>query len=139
MEILTTSMHVIGAMSTREAIAMRVITVVTLIYLPATFVSVRSVLQSTSGTLLTSGKTFFSTDIVKYQNQNGGSNTTVTSGPFMGSFSGIALMRWLQLTLPLTALTLGLGYIYYRFEERKKRHLTALPTFDTDSKSSLGG
>lgn len=118
---------------------MRVITVVTLIYLPATFVSVRSVLQSTSGTLLTSGKTFFSTDIVKYQNQNGGSNTTVTSGPFMGSFSGIALMRWLQLTLPLTALTLGLGYIYYRFEERKKRHLTALPTFDTDSKSSLGG
>jgi hypothetical protein len=40
MEALTTSMHKIGVMSQKEAIAMRIITVVTLVYLPATFVSV---------------------------------------------------------------------------------------------------
>jgi len=40
MEVLTISMHEIGAQSQREAIAMRMITVVTLVYLPATFVSV---------------------------------------------------------------------------------------------------
>lgn len=40
MEILTIKMHEIGAMSQKEAIAMRIITVVTLVYLPATFVSV---------------------------------------------------------------------------------------------------
>ena len=40
MENLTISMHEIGVLAQREAIAMRIITVVTLIYLPATFVSV---------------------------------------------------------------------------------------------------
>lgn len=41
MEELTQLTIKIGTMSQREAIAMRIITVVTLIYLPATFVSVR--------------------------------------------------------------------------------------------------
>lgn len=40
MEELTQLTIKIGTMSQREAIAMRIITVVTLIYLPATFVSV---------------------------------------------------------------------------------------------------
>ncbi|KAF4932675.1 putative serine/threonine-protein kinase MPS1-like protein [Colletotrichum fructicola] len=53
----------------REAIMVRIVTIVTLIYLPATFVS-----------------TFFSTDIIKYQGQN---------SP-QGNFSPIAMERWLQ-------------------------------------------
>ena len=40
MEKLTLSMHEIGRLSQKETIAMRIITVVTLIFLPATFVSV---------------------------------------------------------------------------------------------------
>ena len=44
MEELTQLTIKIGTMSQREAIAMRIITVVTLIYLPATFVSVSKVL-----------------------------------------------------------------------------------------------
>ncbi|KAF1851034.1 uncharacterized protein K460DRAFT_328553 [Cucurbitaria berberidis CBS 394.84] len=67
----------------REAIVMRIITIVTLLYLPATFVS-----------------TFFSTDVVKYQDQD------ETNADPNGSFSALALKRWLQVTLPLTALTL---------------------------------
>ena len=40
MEKLTTSMGELGIMAQKEAIAMRIITVVTVIFLPATFVSV---------------------------------------------------------------------------------------------------
>jgi len=63
---------------------MRIVTVVTLIYLPATFVS-----------------TFFSIDIIKYQ------------GEGSGSFLAVALFRWLQVTLPLTLVTLIVGWIAY--------------------------
>jgi Mg2+ and Co2+ transporter CorA len=42
MEELTKSMGKLGSDSQKEAIAMRIITVVTLIFLPATFVSVSS-------------------------------------------------------------------------------------------------
>lgn len=41
MEALTMSTYNTGVMSQKEAIAVRIITVVTLVYLPATFVSVR--------------------------------------------------------------------------------------------------
>ncbi|KAK6824953.1 hypothetical protein PG987_012447 [Apiospora arundinis] len=65
----------------REQTMMLIITIVTLVYLPATFVS-----------------TFFSTDIIKYQG---------TESP-EGSYSETAMMRWLQVTIPLTFLT-GVG------------------------------
>lgn len=68
--------------SIEEAITMRIITVVTLIFLPATFVS-----------------TFFSTDIVKYQPQDAGE-------PYHTQYSSLAMNRWLQVTLPLTLVTL---------------------------------
>jgi hypothetical protein len=45
-------------------------------------------------------QTFFSTDIVKYQDQGGGP-------PNNGVFSNTALYRWLQVTLPLTAMTIA--------------------------------
>jgi hypothetical protein len=78
-------------MSYKETVVMRVVTVVTLIYLPATFVS-----------------TFFSTDIIKYQNQSG-----------QGTFSAVALNRWLQVTLPLTAVTLLAGFCAYKLAKSK--------------------
>ena len=78
----------------REAIVMRIITIVTLIYLPATFVS-----------------TLFSTDIIKYQNQDG--------QPDEGTYSSTAMMRWLQVTLPLTALTLVIAWTAFRFANNK--------------------
>lgn len=109
MEVLTVSMHEIGAQSQREAIAMRIITVMTLIYLPATFVS-----------------TFFSTDIVKYQ---GGS-----------SFSGIAMQRWLEVTLPLTLMTLGIAWLFYRHEEKSRKRkieTTVRPFLVSESKASF--
>ncbi|EHK96947.1 hypothetical protein M7I_7347 [Glarea lozoyensis 74030] len=94
MEGLTRITVKISQASQREAIAMRIITVVTLLYLPATFVS-----------------TFFSTDIIKYQNPGGGDESTSDlNSQYMGSFSQVAMDRWLQVTVPLTILTiLGAG------------------------------
>ncbi|KAI8273262.1 hypothetical protein K4K56_002154 [Colletotrichum sp. SAR 10_98] len=78
----------------KEAILVRIVTIVTLIYLPATFVS-----------------TFFSTDIIKYQD----------SDSPKGTFSPIAMERWLQVTLPLTSLTLLVAYYGNKWAESKSR------------------
>jgi hypothetical protein len=54
----------------------------------------------------------FSTDIVKFQ--------TGTIGIYQTSFSWPALQRWLEVTLPLTLLTLTLGLFGYRFEKKRQ-------------------
>ncbi|KAF2265369.1 hypothetical protein CC78DRAFT_599817 [Lojkania enalia] len=81
----------------REALGMRIITIVTLLFLPATFVS-----------------TFFGTDVIKYQKQR-------EEMPGEGSFSALALKRWLQVTIPLTVFTLLLAWITYRLEQTRRR------------------
>jgi len=101
----TEKMEKLTEMAQKEAISMRVITVVTLIYLPATFVS-----------------TFFSTDVVKYQNQAGNRDGPQSSQIVDGNFSKLALMRWLQVTLPLTAITVAVVYYYFR---KARRHLAS--------------
>ncbi|PGH18772.1 hypothetical protein AJ79_00185 [Helicocarpus griseus UAMH5409] len=82
----------------RDAIGMRVITIVTLVYLPATFVS-----------------TVFGTDVVKYQNDNAVQNGS------SGSFSSIALTRWLQVTIPLTVVTLVLAWATFKVAHMQRR------------------
>ncbi|KAK3680834.1 hypothetical protein B0T22DRAFT_485738 [Podospora appendiculata] len=72
-----------------EAIAMRVITVVTLLYLPPTFVS-----------------TFFSTDVIKFQGDQG----------LTQIFSLLATYRWLQVSLPLMFATLLGSWLCYNWE-----------------------
>ncbi|KAJ0107648.1 hypothetical protein J7T55_010253 [Diaporthe amygdali] len=77
----------------KEAKIMRVIAVMTLIYLPATFSS-----------------TFFSTDVVKYQQDGDGpADYSYTS------YSGLALERWFEVTIPLTIITfaVAVGWYYY--------------------------
>ncbi|CAN9426644.1 unnamed protein product [Alternaria alternata] len=89
----------------REAVVMRIITIVTLIYLPATFVS-----------------TFFSTDVVKYQDQD--QNQGPSSVSQNQSFSSLALKRWLQVTIPLTALTLLGAWSTYRLYTASAQGIT---------------
>ena len=101
MERLTRSMYNVGVLSQTEAAAMRVITVLTLLYLPATFVS-----------------TFFSTDVVKYQNQSSSGNGT--------SFSPVAMWRWLQVTLPLTFITCIIAYYLYRKSIKRVEAVTGI-------------
>ncbi|KAJ6191814.1 hypothetical protein J3E72DRAFT_35523 [Bipolaris maydis] len=86
----------------REAVVMRIITIVTLLYLPATFVS-----------------TFFGTDVIKYQDQDQNAGNSEN-----GSFSSLALERWLQVTIPLTFLTLFGAWSTYRFFNSTVEHFT---------------
>ena len=55
-------------------------------------------------------QTFFSTDVVKYQ--NGGEDGNNPSGT---SYSKLALERWFEVTAPLTLLTfiIAVGWYYY--------------------------
>lgn len=76
----------------QEAIVVRIITLVTLVYLPATFVS-----------------TLFSTDIVKYQ-ENGYPD---------GKYSQVAMNRWLEVTIPLTILTLFAAWWAYGWATKR--------------------
>jgi hypothetical protein len=114
-ERLANSTFEVGLAAQKEAIVMRIITVVTLLFLPATFVSVSSPSQSSAETIADHLQTFFSTDVVKYQGEDHG-----------GSWSDEAMNRWLQVTIPLTALTLLIAGIGYRYERRRqilKRHV----------------
>lgn len=92
----------------REAILMRIVTLVTLLYLPATFVSV-GLKALFYGICSDSLQTFFSTDVVKYQDQDQNARGYETA-----SFSSLALKRWLQVTIPLTFLTLFGAWLTYR-------------------------
>ncbi|KAI6083813.1 hypothetical protein F4821DRAFT_244006 [Hypoxylon rubiginosum] len=80
----------------QEQVFMLIITVMTLIYLPATFVS-----------------TFFSTDVIKYQ----GSDNPA------GSYSSTAMARWSEVTLPLTVITCGVAWSARRCMLKKRREI----------------
>lgn len=103
-------MEKLTQLSHKETIVMRIITIVTLIFLPATFVSVSILYQSACLPCADRRQTLFSTDIVKYQNTDAN-----------GSFSLLALERWLEVTLPLTFLTIAIGLIFYRLAKVKSQ------------------
>ncbi|KAJ9602689.1 hypothetical protein H2200_012883 [Cladophialophora chaetospira] len=93
----TVKMEFMTSIAQRDAIMVRIITFITLVYLPATFVS-----------------TFFSTDIVKYQDQN-----TFGHSYYMSSYSKLALERWVEITLPLTLVTVVVAWQFFKREKRR--------------------
>jgi len=102
-EEFTATMWKAAERSEKEAIAMRIITVITLIYLPPTFSS-----------------TFFSTDVVKYQNGGGQGS----DGRSDENTSWLALWRWLEVSLPLMAITfaIAIGWYGWEWHKRQKRN-----------------
>lgn len=60
----------------------------------------------------------------------------------MGSFSEVALLRWLEVTLPLTALTLAIGWLAFVWSEIKADKdfgALQLPVYDNAPKPMLFG
>lgn len=138
MSDLTISMFNFAAKAQKEAIAVRIITVVTLLYLPATFVSVGVALIASLPSF-DIFQTFFSTDVVKYQSQTGTSNDTVLNQPNSTSFSSLAMERWLEVTLPLTVLTLGAAiYFFNRYVRKAKEEVGAALNLPMFYKTTLG-
>ncbi|CAO2648501.1 Nn.00g077680.m01.CDS01 [Neocucurbitaria sp. VM-36] len=91
MESMTAGMHEIARKTKQETVSMRVITSVTLFFLPATFIA-----------------TFMSTDILKYQ--DGKQN-----------FQLKGLHMYLSIALPLTLLTFLAWYLIYFLAKRGER------------------
>ena len=117
----------------KEAFVMRIVTIVTLLYLPATFVSVSPPCKHRKSKLIgVLWQTFFSTDVVKYQDSN--------DSPNSGTFSGVALTRWLQVTLPLTITTISGAWLTFKYAERTrlKRDKERLEVYAEDMESWRG-
>jgi type VI protein secretion system component VasK len=61
-------------------------------------------------------QTFFSTEVVTFQTGSSGNRD-------QGDFSAVALNRWLQLTLPLTFLTICGSWVAYKVAEKAQERL----------------
>lgn len=97
MERMTREMHEIAKKTKQETVSMRVITTVTLFFLPATFIA-----------------TFMSTDILKFEHGE-------------KDFQAKGLGLYLAIALPLTVLTFVAWYVIYRLAKRGdlQRHTDA--------------
>ncbi|KAH7393821.1 hypothetical protein DE146DRAFT_660113 [Phaeosphaeria sp. MPI-PUGE-AT-0046c] len=88
METMTIEMHEIAKKTKQETVSMRVITTVTLFFLPATFIA-----------------TFMSTDILKFEHDQ-------------QDFQIKGLRTYLAIALPLTVLTFAAWYVIYCLAKR---------------------
>lgn len=98
----------------REAVNMRVIAIMTFLLLPATFVSVSALVLCRYLSVTDFAQTFFSTDVVKYQNDGNQNNATGES------YSSLAMQRWFEVAVPLTVVTLGIAGCLLYWETVKK-------------------
>jgi len=92
MEELTKQMREIASKTEQETIFMRIVTLVTLFFLPGTFVA-----------------TLMSTDIVRFQN----------NGDLMHKFSWPALVVYLSITIPIMAGTFWAAFMYFGKEKKR--------------------
>jgi hypothetical protein len=78
--------------------------------------------------LLIQHKTFFSTGVVQYQNNNSSNNNSAPGGDQRNStsFSLVALERWLEVTLPLTLITVVLAYYFFKRSIKKVRNMAKI-------------
>ena len=96
--------------SAQDAAAVKVLTMITLIYLPATVVSVSRLSHNVSRIvlqLLTLPQNFFSTQFVGQEQGAGGSNKVIVSSN-----------AWLfaAVSVPLTLITLAVWWLWVRFQ-----------------------
>jgi len=96
MELLTEEMHEIAKKTEQETVSMRIITLVTLFFLPGTFIS-----------------TLMSTDIIRFSSSDVGTHQR--------NFSSEALKLYIAITLPMMFLTFMAWWVVYRYVNRKTR------------------
>lgn len=95
MEFMTKDMHIIAQKTKQETVSMRIITLVTLFFLPGTFIS-----------------TIMSTDIVRFEKDNAGKSSKI--------FQLGAIQLYLAITLPLTFLVFVAWYGVYWWVDKKE-------------------
>lgn len=117
MEHVSIDMRSIAIKSRHEAVIVRIITVITLIFLPGTFVSVSPYRCRLNHivTLTDLKKTFFSTDVIKYEGSS-------------SAYSSTAMYRWLQVTMVLTAITMAIaGVLFLQSRRTRRQEMSELP------------
>jgi len=120
MEAMTAGMHLLAVKTKQETVSMRIITLVTLFFLPGTFISVSyltllyKLVSKVSfpgpiflHRLTVDGQTIMSTDIIKFQDSQ-------------KIFSLGALQLYLAITLPMMALTFVAWWIVYWYVNRRQ-------------------
>lgn len=107
MEVMTEAMHTIAHETKMEAANMRIITLVTLFFLPGTFVSVSVVLYLMVALGLTPVETLMSTPIVHYPDDQRIVNRD-------------ALKLFLAISLPLLAVTIITWYALYHWHKARR-------------------
>ena len=108
MEIMTRKMRVTAEKTERETVSMRVITSVTLFFLPATFLAVGTLIINGIGVLLSCFQSFMSTDILSFET---GSQELRMK----------ALWLYLELALPATALTFIVWGVIYHWAKKASK------------------
>jgi len=107
MEIMTVKMQDLAMKTKQETVSMRVITTVTLFFLPATFIAVSDWYHMLN-TRTKAFQTFMSTDILNFEH---GKQDLQMQG----------LRLYLMIALPATALTFVAWYFIYYFARREAR------------------
>ncbi|KAK0721399.1 hypothetical protein B0T21DRAFT_386272 [Apiosordaria backusii] len=109
MEKVTVSMHTIAEKTEKETASMHIITLVTLVFLPGTFVAVRlglpTMLAWISTTILTFNQTFFGSGLFQWDDQNPLTSTPIWKGDFFLLFAKICF--------PLMAATILIWLLAY--------------------------
>lgn len=106
MEVMTEAMHTIAHETRMGAANMQIITLVTLFFLPGTFVSVSVVLYLVVALGLTSAETLMSTPIVHYPDDQRIVNRD-------------ALKLFLAISLPLLGVTIITWYALYHWHKAR--------------------
>lgn len=125
MHAMTEEMNALTQKTKQETVSMRIITLVTLFFLPGTFISVclfsltyfvrfHFLSPSPSALANTEQQTIMSTDIVQY-------SKIPNSNDYEEEYSSAALKRYVMVTLPLMALTFLAWWILYFWVETKQR------------------
>ena len=113
MEIISREMHEIAQKTKQETVSMRIITFVTLCFLPGTFISVSCSHLPLDVTYNEWSQTLMSTDVV-------GSQTT-SNGTMKNFVQPKVLAAYFAISLPLTLVTLLIWYGAYRWESRREQ------------------
>jgi hypothetical protein len=128
MNILTQDMHDLATKTKKETVSMHSITVLTLCFLPGTFVAVRYGLaflrrrNFMSSRALTGSQTFFSTGILKFDGDDS-PTVSIAAGRTLGGWTlrPNALKLFLAICLPLMAFVLALWGFAYLLARRQQR------------------
>ncbi len=115
-EAMTEAMHEIAHKTERETVHMRIITVITLLFLPGTFISV-SLPQISSRKTSDDYETLMSTPIVTFDKP--GQNITPQN------IRVGALKLYLYVTVPLVLITFTVWWLYSKKEARREEKVRA--------------